>query len=144
MAQVAGSTGVGPDVEGLLHQLEHLDRMVLVQLSERGKGLSAPPAFRGRCLDPAYLEAVASGTWSLDDEALLGRVEERMDALALPRVRVLDRRALKTVLRATALAVMTAQLGVPAWEGRRHELAQVWETVVGPLPRRALALLDPA
>ena len=137
---MARGEDVFADVEELLSRVEHADRMTLVALADAGKGLAPAPAFRGRCLDPAYLEAVASGTWSLDHEALLARAEERLDGMTLSRVRVLDRRSLKAVLHATLLAVLTAHLGMPSWETRRRALAGVWEDVVGPLPRRSLAL----
>lgn len=122
------------DVEALLHQVEMLDRLVLVALAERGRQQPTPPTFHGRCLDPAYLEAVAAGCWSPDDEALLLQAEDRLEARTLPRVRVLDRRALRSVLRGTVLAVLTQDLPVTEWEPRRQELAAAWLELVGPLP----------
>lgn len=131
------------DVEQLLSVVEGLERMLLVRLADHGRSAAAPPVFRGRCLDPAYLAAVAAGVWSLDDEALLGQTEERLDALALSRVRLLDRRALRTVLRATALAVMTRDLDLAGWQQQRRGLALAWEDVVGPLPHVAAAPAPP-
>lgn len=127
------------DVEALLAEIEQLDRMVLVELAEWGRGLDAPPAFRGRCLDPAYLEAVACGVWSLDDEALLARFDERLEVAALCRVRRLDRRGLRAVLRGAVLTLMTAELSLPGWQERRQVMARTWENVVGPLPRQRAA-----
>ena len=92
------------EIEDLLATVAGLDRLVLVALAERGRGLDAPPTFRGRCLDAAYLDAVASGGWSLDDETALARYEDRLETVALSRVRRLDRRGLRIVLRGAVLA----------------------------------------
>lgn len=121
------------EVEELLDHLEQMDRMLLVELAEQGRGLDLPPTFRGRCLEPAYLEAVACGAWSLDDQALLTRYENRLEAAALSRVRRLDRRALRAVLRGAVLALMTSDLPVAGWEQRCRAFSRTWESVVGPL-----------
>ena len=121
-------------VEEMLAVLESADRMVLVRLAEQGRGLDAPPSFRGRCLEPAYLDAVAAGAWSPDDEALLAQYEERLEVVALSRVRRLDRRALRTVLRGALLARLTAHLEVLGWQERRGALSRTWDGVAAGLP----------
>ncbi len=123
------------EIEDLLATIAGLDRLVLVALAERGRGLDAPPAFRGRCLDAAYLDAVASGGWSLDDERALARCEDRLEVLALSQVRRLDRRGLRIVLRGAVLALMTRELPLPGWPERCAVLAAGWVEVVGALPR---------
>lgn len=123
------------EIEDLLTTIAGLDRLVLVALAERGRGLDAPPTFRGRCLDAAYLDAVASGGWSLDDEAALARYEDRLEVLALSQVRRLDRRPLRIVLRGALLALMTRELRLPGWQDRCAVLAAGWVEVVGALPR---------
>lgn len=128
------------EIEDLLVTLAGLDRLVLVELAERGRGLDAPPAFRGRCLDAAYLDAVASGRWSLDDETALARYEDRLEAVALSQVRRLDRRGLRIVLRGAVLAVMTRDLALPGWPERCALLAAGWVEVVGALPRPRAAV----
>lgn len=121
------------DVDGFLAHLAQVDRMLLVELAEQGRGLTPPPTFRGRCLDPAYLEAVASGAWSGEDEDLLARCEDGLTVLALSRVRLLDRRGLRAVLQGVALALLTGHLDVPGWAQRRQQLAEPWERLVAPL-----------
>lgn len=128
------------EIEDLLRTLAGLDRLVLVELAERGRGLDAPPTFRGRCLDAAYLDAVASGGWSLDDEAALARYEDRLEVLALSQVRRLDRRGLRVVLRGALLAVMTRDLALPGWSERCVVLGAGWTDVVGALPRPRAAV----
>lgn len=123
------------ELEHLLATLGALPRMELVELALQSKGTEAPPTFRGRCLDPAYLEAVAGGLWDLDDEACLASFDERIDAVVLPRVRLLDRRALRSALRGAALAVATRDLVLPGWQQRCTALARTWVEVVGPLPQ---------
>lgn len=118
----------------LLAVLEQVDRMVLVRLAELGRGLDPPPAFRGRCLEPAYLEAVARGVWTADDETLLAQYEERLETVALARVRRLDRRSLRAVLRGALLAALTEGLDVPGWPQRRTAIAAPWLQVQLTLP----------
>lgn len=133
---------MGTEIDELFAALAGLDRMRLVELADCGRGMEPPPAFRGRCLDPVYLEAVASGTWSLDDEALLARLEERLEAVAMGRVRRLDRRGLRAVLRGTLLALLTDRVSVPGWADRRRDLVRTWEAVVGPLTATAPGALE--
>lgn len=118
-------------VELFLGRLQEVDRMVLVELAERGRGQDVPPAFRGRCLDAGYLHAVAQGTWSLDDEALLARAEERLEGVALSRVRRLDRRGLRTVLRGVLLALVTTGVAGPSWDEYLSALRTPWDELVG-------------
>jgi hypothetical protein len=132
--------GYAAEIEDLLATIAGLDRLVLVELAERGRGLDAPPTFRGRCLDAAYLDAVASGGWSLDDEAALARYEDRLDTIALSKVRRLDRRGLRIVLRGAVLAVMTRGLPLPQWQERCAVLAAGWVGVAGALPRPQAAV----
>jgi hypothetical protein len=119
--------------DDLLAVLEQVDRMVLVRLAELGRGVEAPPAFRGRCLEPAYLEAVATGVWSPDDETLLAQYEERLEVV-LSRVRRLDRRSLRGVLRGAVLAAMTDDLDVADWASRRTAISATWREVAADLP----------
>ncbi len=128
------------EIDDLLRTIAGLDRLVLVALADRGRGLDTPPTFRGRCLDAAYLDAVASGGWSLDDEAALARYEDRLDVLALSQVRRLDRRPLRIVLRGALLAVMTRELPLPNWPERCAVLSAGWVEVVGALPRPRAAV----
>lgn len=121
------------DVEVLLGALVDLDRDALVALAERGRGLPAPPDFRGRCLDPAYVEAVATGAWSPDHESHLRRCRQETEAV-VRRVDRRHRRRLRTALSAAALSVLTSHLPQPAWQERREVLSGPWRSVVGPLP----------
>lgn len=134
MVQTTQSGLVLDALDRLVETIAQVDRMVLVRLAEQGRAQESAPAFHGRSLEPAYLAAVAGGHWSPDDEALLAAYEERLESAALPRVRRLDRRALRSVLRGAVLAVMTEQLDVPGWSQRRSALAGPYESTVGPLP----------
>lgn len=118
----------------LLGDLPALDEPALVRLAEHGRQLEQPPAFRGRCLEPAYLDAVARGAWSVDDESRLQLLLLRAEAGTVRRVRRRHRRGLRTALHATALSLVTRQLPVGQWQERRLALARVWERAVGPLP----------
>lgn len=121
----------------LLGDLPSLDEPALLRLAEQGRRLDQPPAFRGRCLEPAYLDAVARGAWSVDDESRLSFLLQRAEAATVGRVRRRHRRALRTALHATALSLVTRQLPVGQWQERRLALAAVWEGAVGPLPTPA-------
>lgn len=123
------------DVDALRDTVAGLDRMVLVHLAEAGKRSPQPPTFRGRCLDPVYLAAVAAGAWSLDDEAALTTYEDQLDQLALSRVRMTDRKGLRAALHGALLGVVTRDLPVDGWAARCEEVARPWTSVVGPLPR---------
>lgn len=120
----------------LLGNLPGLDEPALLRLAEHGRQLQQPPAFRGRCLEPAYLDAVARGAWSVDDETRLSSLLQRAEAETVRRVRRRHRRGLRTALHATALALVTRQLPAGHWQERRIALARVWERAVGPLPAR--------
>lgn len=117
--------------QDVVERLQGLDRLDLVELARRGADLPAAPAFRGRCLDADHLEAVASGAWSGDDQARLGELVDRLEALALPRVRRTDRRPLRNVLRGVALAVLAPELPLPGWPARRAQLLGPWAAVAG-------------
>ena len=118
----------------LLGDLPALDEVALLRLAEHGRQLEQPPAFRGRCLEPAYLDAVARGAWSVDDESRLSFLLQRAEAATVRRVRRRYRRGLRTALHATALSLVTRQLPAGQWQERRLALAGVWERAVGPLP----------
>ena len=122
------------DVQPLLTAVAGLDRAALIALAERARYLPAPPAFSGRCLDPVYLAAVASGDWSRDDEARLADCRQRSEAV-VRQVGVRHRRRLRLALSATALSVLTRHLPQPGWQERRARLSSPWQDVVGPLPR---------
>lgn len=122
-----------PPGPGLVAQLSGLERLTLVGLARLGRGLPPPPSFRGRCLEPAYLTAVAAGAWSPDDETRLGQLEAQLEAYALPKVRITDRRGLRVVLRGAALVHLTGALPVEGWSERCTALAGPWESLVGPL-----------
>jgi len=118
----------------LLEDLPGLDGPALLRLAEHGRLLEQPPAFRGRCLEPAYLDAVARGAWSPDDESRLSLLLQRAEAVTVRRVGRRHRRGLRTALHATALSLVTRQLPAGHWQERRLALAGVWERAVGPLP----------
>lgn len=118
----------------LLDRLAGLDETALVALSEQGRRAPEPPAFRGRCLAPDYLEAVASGAWTAHDEAQLAQLVERAEAVTLGRVRRRHRRGLRRALRMAALSVMSSNLPMTNWPDRRRSLDGPWERAVGPLP----------
>ncbi len=118
----------------LLSDLAGLDELALLRLAEHGRALHQPPAVGARCLEPAYLDAVARGAWSFDDESRLSQLLQRAESETLRRVRRRDRRALRTALHATALSLVTRQLPADHWQDRRVALAAVWERAVGPLP----------
>ena len=128
------------EVQALFVTLADLDPEVLVELAERSRRLPAPPLFVGRCLDPAYVEAVASGTWSRDDESQLVRCLQQAEAV-VRRVGLRHRRPLRTALSAVVLSVLTSHLSQPGWQARREQLTEPWHAVVGPLPhaRRPVA-----
>jgi hypothetical protein len=118
----------------LLTDLARADDETLLALAEQGRRAPRPPAFRGRCLDPAYLTAVATGAWTRADEQELAALVERAEATSLPRVGWRHRRALRTALRCASLSLLTERLACPAWQRRRSELARAWTRAVGPLP----------
>ncbi|MDP9435292.1 MAG: hypothetical protein M3P93_08925, partial [Actinomycetota bacterium] len=64
----------------LLTDLARADDETLLALAEQGRRAPRPPAFRGRCLDPAYLTAVATGAWTRADEQELAALVERAEA----------------------------------------------------------------
>jgi hypothetical protein len=123
--------------ELLLQELSEADQRTLVALAQEGRGVPAAPAFRGRCLEPAYLEAVASGDWTADDEALLTRVLEHADATTVPRVGRRHRRNLRVAVEATAVSLLTEKVASPNWQRRRTDLARAWVRTLGPLPSAA-------
>ena len=118
----------------LLGDLPGLDETALLRLAEHGRQLRQPPAFRGRCLEPAYLDAVARGTWSADDESRLFLLLQRAESETVLKVRRRYRRGLRTAVHATALSLVTRRLPAGHWQERRVALAGVWERAVGPLP----------
>lgn len=118
----------------LLAQLAEADGTRLVTLARHGRRRTDAPAFRGRCLAPEYLEAVANGEWTPDDEVLLGQLVERAEAAALPKVSWRHRRGLRNALRATTVSLLTEQVASPTWQRRRGDLATAWTTAMGPLP----------
>ena len=121
-------------IEDLLDELRVLGERELLALAEHGRADEQPPAFTGRCLEPAYLTAVASGIWSAEDEQRLEAAFERVETAALRRVARRHRRGLRTALRSATLSVCTAGLPLAEWTERRTRLARAWESVVGPLP----------
>ncbi len=121
------------DVSALVDDLSHLTPDALLELAERGRSL-APPAFRGRCLEPAFLEAVASGAWSLQDEDRLALFEQRAERALLCRVARRHRRGLRTALRAVGLSVLTRDLPVAGWAQRRDDLVGAVDGVALQLP----------
>ncbi len=118
----------------LLGDLPGLDQPALLRLAEHGRQLHQPPAFHGRCLEPAYLDAVARGAWSADDESRLTLLLQRAESETVRRVPRRYRRGLRIALHATALSLVTRQLPVGHWQERRLALAGAWERAVGPLP----------
>ena len=101
----------------LLGDLPGLDETALLRLAEHGRQLRQPPAFRGRCLEPAYLDAVARGTWSADDESRLFLLLQRAESETVLKVRRRYRRG---------LLGLPAVLGQPQ-QGGLVELRQVAE-----------------
>lgn len=123
-------------VEELHHLLEKvsvLDDASLLRLAQAGDR-SPAPAFRGRCLEPAYLEAVASGAWTPDDERLLEVAVERAAASTRRRLPRRHRRGLRQALQAIALSTLTAELPSRSWQRRRADLVQTWASVLQPIP----------
>lgn len=118
----------------LLGDLAGLDELALLRLAEHGRALHQPPALGSRCLEPAYLDAVARGAWSVDDESRLAQLLARAESTTVRRVRRRHRRGLRTAVHATALSLVTRQLPADHWQDRRVALAGVWEQAVGPLP----------
>lgn len=98
----------------------------LVALAEQARRRPEVPAFRGRCLEPAYLQAVARGEWTVDDELVLEHALARAAAEVLPRVGWRHRRALRRALAAAAVAVLTEQVTDPTWQRTRRRLASGW------------------
>lgn len=127
-------------IEDLLSELRVLGERELLALAEHGRAAEEPPAFTGRCLEPAYLTAIASGIWSAEDEQRLDAAFERVETAALRRVARRHRRGLRTALRSTTLSVCTAGLPLADWTERRVQLARAWESVVGPLPEPSRSL----
>lgn len=93
-----------------------------------------PPVFYGRSLEPAFLEAVASGQWTSDDQGLLCAVQHQVEAACLHRVPRRHRRGLRRALRATTLSLLTEGVACARWQGRRTSLARAWTGTFGPLP----------
>lgn len=117
--------------------LDHLMRAdddVLVTLAQHAHDLPRPPAFRGRCLEPAYLDAVAAGQWTTDDEGLLRSLLQQIEAAGLSRVQRRYRRRLRRALHAAALSLLTESLTSADWQRRRCNLARAWTNTIGPLP----------
>ena len=121
------------DVVALVDELSQLAPDVLQELAECGREL-APPAFRGRCLEPAFLEAVASGAWSLQDEDRLALFERHAERALLCRVARRHRRGLRTALRAVGVSVLTRDLPVAGWAQRRDDLVGAVDGVALRLP----------
>lgn len=107
---------------------------LLVVLAQHGRDVPRPPAFHGRCLEPAFLEAVATGQWTQDDAGLLCRVLRRVEASELPRVAWRHRRGLKRALGAAAVSMLTESVASSAWQRRRPDLACAWTRTLGPMP----------
>ncbi len=110
------------------------DDAVLVALARHARTVPRPPAFYGRSLEPAFLEAVASGQWTADDQGLLCAVQHRVEAVGLHRIPRRHRRGLRKALRATALSLLTEGVASARWQHRRTSLAQAWACTFGPLP----------
>jgi len=137
--RLSAGTGYGMSTsadrgERLLRALADLPEVTLVALARRGQVQAEPPSWRGRCLEPDYLAAVAAGAWTLDDEVLLARVVVRAEVSTLPRVARRHRPGLRTALRAASVSLLTVQVPSAGWQARRDRLAQAWESTVGPLP----------
>lgn len=125
-----------PDAAAVLEALDVLGDDALVRLAEAGRAVPDPPAFRGRCLDEAYLHAVARGEWSPDDEARLEIAVTAVEVAALGRVARRHRRGLRTALRGALVAGATARLADRGWQERCAALAAPWREVVGDAVRR--------
>lgn len=124
------TTSTPADDAALLDHLAGLDDAALAALAEQGRRAEEPPAFRRRSLNPAYLEAVASGAWTSDDESRLAQLVARAEAVTLGRVRRRDRRGLSRALRIAALSVTRSNLPGTNWPDRRKSPV----SEVGPLP----------
>lgn len=120
--------------QAFLDHLVRADDDVLVALAQQAHHVPRPPAFRGRCLEPAYLDAVAAGQWTTDDEGLLRSVLQQVEEAGLPRVRRRHRRRLRRALHAAALSLLTESLTSTDWQRRRAKLAHAWTNTIGPLP----------
>ena len=110
------------------------DDTVLLELARRAHTVPRPPAFYGPSLEPAFLEAVACGQWTADDQGLLQSVQSRAEAVGLHRVPRRHRRRLRRALRATALSLLTEGVASARWQHRRAALAGAWSSTFGPLP----------
>lgn len=130
----AVGTSRGDASDLLLDRIGALDEQALVALAEQGRDAQEPPAFSGRSLEPAYLAAVASGDWTVEDEQRLALLVERAEAAVLGRVRRRYRRGLSRALRMAALSVCSRNLPMTNWPDRRRALEGPWERAVGPLP----------
>lgn len=107
----------------LLHRLRHLDPQTLAWLAA-DPTLGPVPSFRGRCLDAAYLDAVADGTWGPDDEAALAACIAWTDSLLLPKTAWRHRRAVRRLIASIAVAASTAAVRDDAWQRRRAQIMQ--------------------
>jgi hypothetical protein len=110
------------------------DDAVLVALARHAHTVPRPPVFYGRSLEPAFLDAVASGQWTPADQGLLRAVQHRVEAVGLHRVPRRHRRGLRRALRATAVSLLTESVASARWQHRRTSLAQPWACTFGPLP----------
>ncbi len=128
---------MNPSTAVVQRLFEPLDRAALVALAEQARGPEPPPSFSGRCLDPAYLRAVAAGAWSPADADRLAACRRSNEEI-VRRVGRRHRRRLRAALQATTLAVLTGHLPQAEWQQRRAGLAGPWQPVVGPLPLAAL------
>lgn len=127
-------TDMAGRARSLVDHVASADDAVLVALARHGQTVPRPPAFHGRSLEPAFLEAVASGDWTPDHQGLLCAVQLEMEAAGLHRVPRRHRRGLRRALRATTLSVLTEGVACARWQHRRTSLARAWHCTFGPLP----------
>ena len=115
-------------VDELLTLASALPAPALRELATIGRRLGKVPSFDGRCLDPAYLDAVATGHWSEQQAFYLTMAREAVDRLVLDVPRW-HRHAVKQALSAVALGILLTPVPVPSCQSLRERLLQTWDAV---------------
>ena len=118
-------------VDELLTLASGLPAPALRELATTGRRMGKVPSFDGRCLDPAYLDAVATGHWSEQQAFYLTMAREAVDRLVLDVPRW-HRHAVKQALGAVALGILLTPVPVPSCQSLRERLLQTWDVVAQP------------